>query len=92
MKYMRHVPPQCTCSRMARPMETLAKKILKGVSVAELMGIFGAYFLLNKMNTRQDFRQTMSKKFLFILEVYYKSIEQSGIYGTREQDQEKMVG
>ncbi|XP_012369376.2 protein CEBPZOS isoform X2 [Octodon degus] len=75
--------------RMARTMEPLAKKIFKGVLVAELMGVFGAYFLFNKMNTSQDFRQTMSKKFPFILEVYYKSIEQSGIYGTREQDHEK---
>ncbi|XP_019061160.1 protein CEBPZOS [Fukomys damarensis] len=72
---------------MGRPLETLTKKILKGVLVAELMGAFGAYFLFNKMNTSQDFRQTMSKKFPFILEVYYKSIEQSGVYGTREQDQ-----
>nr|XP_051695665.1 protein CEBPZOS isoform X1 [Oryctolagus cuniculus]XP_051695667.1 protein CEBPZOS isoform X1 [Oryctolagus cuniculus] len=75
--------------RMARSMEPLAKKIFKGVLVAELIGIFGAYFLFTKMNTSQDFRQTMSKKFPFILEVYYKSIEQSGMYGIREQDQEK---
>jgi hypothetical protein len=39
--------------RMARTMEPLAKKIFKGVLVAELMGIFGAYFLFNKMNTSQ---------------------------------------
>ncbi|XP_012923510.1 protein CEBPZOS-like [Heterocephalus glaber] len=77
---------------MAYSLETLAKKIFKGILVAELMGTFGAYFLFNKMNTSQDFRQTMSKKFPFILEVYYKSIEQSGIYGTREQDQEKWLG
>ncbi|XP_031322706.1 protein CEBPZOS isoform X1 [Camelus dromedarius] len=76
---------------MARTMEPLAKKIFKGVLVAELVGIFGAYFLFKKMNTSQDFRQTMSKKFPFILEVYYKSIEQSGIYGIREQDQEKWL-
>uniref|UniRef100_A0A5F9C8I3 Uncharacterized protein n=1 Tax=Oryctolagus cuniculus TaxID=9986 RepID=A0A5F9C8I3_RABIT len=44
---------------------------------------------VREMNTSQDFRQTMSKKFPFILEVYYKSIEQSGMYGIREQDQEK---
>nr|XP_044628190.1 protein CEBPZOS isoform X1 [Equus asinus]XP_044628191.1 protein CEBPZOS isoform X1 [Equus asinus]XP_044628192.1 protein CEBPZOS isoform X1 [Equus asinus]XP_044628193.1 protein CEBPZOS isoform X1 [Equus asinus] len=76
---------------MARTMEPLAKKIFKGVLVAELFGIFGAYFLFTKMNTSQDFRQTMSKKFPFILEVYYKSIEQSGMYGIREQDQEKWL-
>ncbi|KAM5292645.1 protein CEBPZOS [Ctenodactylus gundi] len=74
---------------MARTMEPLARKIFKGVLVAEFAGVFGAYFLFTKMNSSQDFRQTMSKKFPFILEVYYKSIEQAGIYGTREQDQQK---
>ncbi|XP_012583049.1 PREDICTED: protein CEBPZOS isoform X1 [Condylura cristata] len=78
-------------SRMARTMEPLARKIFKGVLVAELIGVFGAYYLFNKMNTSQDFRQTMNKKFPFILEVYYKSIEQSGVYGLREQDQEKWL-
>lgn len=38
---------------MSRSMDPLAKKIFKGVLVAELMGIFGAYFLFNKMNTSQ---------------------------------------
>ncbi|XP_077699736.1 protein CEBPZOS isoform X2 [Canis aureus] len=76
---------------MARIMEPLAKKIFKGVLVVELLGVFGAYFLFNRMNTSQDFRQTMSKKFPFILEVYYKSIEQSGMYEVREQDQEKWL-
>ncbi|XP_012869132.1 PREDICTED: protein CEBPZOS-like [Dipodomys ordii] len=72
-------------------MEPTVKKIFKGVLAAELVGIFGAYFLFNKMNTNQDFRQTMSKKFPFILEVYYKSVEMSGMYGIREQDQEKWM-
>ena len=54
--------------RMSRSMGPLAKKIFKGVLVAELMGVFGAYFSFNKMNTSQDFRHTMSKKFPFILE------------------------
>ncbi|XP_065785508.1 protein CEBPZOS isoform X2 [Muntiacus reevesi] len=76
---------------MSRSMDPLAKKIFKGVLIAELMGVFGAYFLFNKMNTSQDFRHTMSKKFPFILEVYYKSIEHSGMYGIREQDQEKWL-
>ncbi|XP_017650964.2 protein CEBPZOS isoform X2 [Nannospalax galili] len=76
---------------MARTMEPLAKKIFKGVLVAELMGLFGAYFLFQKMNTSQDFRQTMSKRFPSVLEVYYKSIEYSGLYGVREKDQEKWL-
>ncbi|XP_028729100.1 protein CEBPZOS-like [Peromyscus leucopus] len=76
---------------MARTMEPLARKIFKGVLAAELVGVFGAYVLFRKMNSSQDFRQTMSKKFPFALEVYYKCIEQSGIYGVREGDQEKWL-
>ncbi|XP_021568290.1 protein CEBPZOS isoform X2 [Carlito syrichta] len=76
---------------MARTMESLAKKIFKGILVAELVGVFGAYFLFTKMNTSQDFRQTMNKKFPFILKVYYKSIEQAGMHGIREQDQQKWL-
>lgn len=34
-------------------MEPLAKKIFKGVLVAEFVGVFGAYYLFNKMNTSQ---------------------------------------
>lgn len=34
-------------------MEPVAKKIFKGVLVVELLGVFGAYFLFNKMNTSQ---------------------------------------
>lgn len=76
---------------MARTLEPLARKIFKGVLVAELLGVFGAYILFKKMDTSQDFRQTMSKKFPSILEVYYKSIEYSGMYGVKEQDQEKWL-
>ncbi|XP_030616610.1 protein CEBPZOS-like [Delphinapterus leucas] len=75
----------------ARTMDPLAKQIFKGVLVAELVGIFGAYFLFRKMNTSQEFRQTMSKKFPFILEVYCKSTEHSGMYRIREQEQEKWL-
>uniref|UniRef100_A0A8C6QE46 Protein CEBPZOS n=1 Tax=Nannospalax galili TaxID=1026970 RepID=A0A8C6QE46_NANGA len=70
---------------MARTMEPLAKKIFKGVLVAELMGLFGAYFLFQKMNTSQG------KGFCFVFIVYYKSIEYSGLYGVREKDQEKWL-
>lgn len=72
-------------------MQPMAKKIFKGVLVAELIGVFGAYFLFNKMNTSQDFRQKMSERFPTVLEVYYKSMEQSGTQGIREQDQEKWL-
>ncbi|XP_036289828.1 protein CEBPZOS-like [Pipistrellus kuhlii] len=76
---------------MVRTLEPLAKKISKGVLVAEFLGVFGAFISFNKMDTSKDFRQTMSKKFPIILEVYYKSIEYSGMYGVREQDQEKWL-
>uniref|UniRef100_A0A3Q1LFU2 Uncharacterized protein n=2 Tax=Bos TaxID=9903 RepID=A0A3Q1LFU2_BOVIN len=59
-------------------LEPLAKKIFKGVLVVEPVGTFGVCFLFQKMNTSQDFRPTMSKKFPFTLEVYCKSIEHSG--------------
>ncbi|XP_035883763.1 protein CEBPZOS isoform X2 [Phyllostomus discolor] len=76
---------------MARTLEPLARKIFKGVLAVELFGVFGAYVLFRKMDTSQDFRQTMSKKFPSILEVYYKSIEYSGMYGIRQQDEEKWL-
>ncbi|XP_059534833.1 protein CEBPZOS-like [Myotis daubentonii] len=59
---------------MAQILETLAKKIFKGVLVAELWAFFLAYILLNKKNASQ---------------VYYKSIKYSRMYGVRQQDQEK---
>lgn len=34
-------------------MEPLARKIFKGVLAAELVGVFGAYFLFKKMNSSQ---------------------------------------
>ncbi|XP_023372413.1 protein CEBPZOS [Otolemur garnettii] len=76
---------------MTRTMDPRVKKIFKGIFVAEVFGLFGVYVLFNKMNTNQDFRQTMSKKFPLILEVYYKSVEQAGMYGIRQQDQEKWL-
>lgn len=39
--------------RMTRTMEPLARKIFKGVLAAELVGVFGAYFLFKKMNSSQ---------------------------------------
>lgn len=39
--------------RMARTLEPLAKKIFKGVLVAELLGVFGAFVLFKKMDTNQ---------------------------------------
>ncbi|XP_043841644.1 protein CEBPZOS [Dromiciops gliroides] len=73
---------------MAPPNELLARKIFKGILAFELLGITGAYFLFYKMNTNQDFRHTMSRRFPLILEVYYKSNEWAGLYGIREHDQE----
>ena len=40
-------------------------------------------FLFKKRNTSQDFRQTMSKKFPFILKVYYKRTEHANVQNQR---------
>ncbi|XP_026356385.2 protein CEBPZOS-like [Ursus arctos] len=74
---------------MAHTMEPLAKMILKGVLEVALVSVFGAHFLFIKMSISQEFRQTISKKFPFILEVHYKSTEHSKMYRVRKQDQEK---
>uniref|UniRef100_A0A3P8T5D9 CEBPZ opposite strand n=1 Tax=Amphiprion percula TaxID=161767 RepID=A0A3P8T5D9_AMPPE len=71
-----------------RPLEPLAKKLMKGVIVAELLGVFGVYGLFHMMNNSQDFRNIMNKRFPSILEVYYKSNEWAGVYGIRERDHE----
>uniref|UniRef100_A0A8C6CD62 Uncharacterized protein n=1 Tax=Moschus moschiferus TaxID=68415 RepID=A0A8C6CD62_MOSMO len=66
----------------ARERRRTTKMILKGVLLVELGSIFGACFLFKK-NTSQDFRQTMSKKFPFILKVYYKSTEHANVQNQR---------
>ncbi|XP_023599499.1 protein CEBPZOS-like [Myotis lucifugus] len=76
---------------MARTWEPLATELFTGALVAECVGIWGAYVLFNKMNTSQDFKQRMSKKFPFISEDDYKSIEHSAIRGIRKEDQEKWL-
>ncbi|XP_041853197.1 protein CEBPZOS-like [Melanotaenia boesemani] len=69
-----------------KPLEPLARKLMKGVIIVELLGVFGAYALFHKMNNSQDFRSTMNKKFPSVLEVYYQSNEWAGINGIRERD------
>ncbi|KAK1171941.1 protein CEBPZOS-like [Acipenser oxyrinchus oxyrinchus] len=71
-----------------KTMEPFARKIFKGVLLLELAGVVGAYCLFQRMNTSQDFRNTMNRRFPSILEVYYKSNEWAGIYGIREKDHE----
>ncbi|XP_044865263.1 protein CEBPZOS isoform X1 [Mauremys mutica] len=70
-------------------MEPVARKIFKGVLLLEVAGIAGAYFLFHRMDTNQDFRHTMNRRFPSILEVYYKSNEWAGVYGIKEKDQLK---
>ncbi|XP_032661064.1 protein CEBPZOS isoform X1 [Chelonoidis abingdonii] len=72
-------------------MEPVARKIFKGVLLLEAAGIAGAYLLFYRMDTNQDFRHTMNKRFPSILEVYYKSNEWAGVYGIREKDQLKWL-
>ncbi|XP_061899626.1 protein CEBPZOS-like [Entelurus aequoreus] len=70
----------------SKPLAPLIKKAMKVVIVVELLGIFGAYNLFHMMDTRQDFRSTMNRRFPSILEVYYKSSELAGVHGVRERD------
>ncbi|XP_037100716.1 protein CEBPZOS-like [Syngnathus acus] len=70
-----------------KPFAPLAKRLMKGIIVVELLGVFGAYGLFHAMNTSQDFRSTMKKRFPSILEVYYKSNELAGVTGVRLRDQ-----
>ncbi|XP_074805079.1 protein CEBPZOS [Natator depressus] len=72
-------------------MEPVARKIFKGVLLLEVAGVAGAYLLFYRMDTSQDFRHTMNRRFPSILEVYYKSNEWAGIYGIRENDRLKWL-
>ncbi|KAL3052093.1 hypothetical protein OYC64_004780 [Pagothenia borchgrevinki] len=65
---------------------SLAKTLMKGVIVVELLGVCGAYGLFHKMNGSQDFRGTMNRRLPSVLEVYYQSNEWAGVYGVREKD------
>lgn len=51
-----------------KPLEPLAKKLMKGVIALELLGVLGAYGLFHAMNTSQDFRSSMSRRFPSVLE------------------------
>lgn len=68
-----------------------AKKILRGVLLVKLGRIFGACFLFKKRNISQDFRQTMSKEFPFILKVYFKATEHTKVQNQSAQDREKWL-
>ncbi|XP_024052756.2 protein CEBPZOS isoform X3 [Terrapene carolina triunguis] len=72
-------------------MEPVARKIFKGILLLEVAGIAGAYSLFYRMDTNEDFRHTMNRRFPSILEVYYKSNEWAGVYGKREEDQLKWL-
>ncbi|XP_077443555.1 protein CEBPZOS-like [Stigmatopora argus] len=66
----------------------LAKKLMKGLIVAEVLGILGAYGLFRAMDQSQDFRSSVNRRLPSILEVYYKSNEMAGVYGARQRDLE----
>lgn len=61
---------------------------MKGVLLAELLGVFGAYALFQAMDRSQDFRRTVSDKCPTVLEVYYRSHEWAGVPGIRERDRQ----
>ncbi|XP_069787070.1 protein CEBPZOS-like [Narcine bancroftii] len=71
-----------------KTMEPIARRLFKGVVLLEVAGVIGAYWLFHRMNTSQEFRYKVNGRFPSILEVYYKSNEWAGIYGTREMDKE----
>ncbi|XP_060687323.1 protein CEBPZOS-like [Hemiscyllium ocellatum] len=71
-----------------KTMEPFVRRLFRGVLIVEVAGVIGAYWLFHRMNTSQEFRHSINKRFPSILEVYYKSNEWAGIYGIREQDQE----
>ncbi|XP_069625195.1 protein CEBPZOS isoform X3 [Ranitomeya imitator] len=67
-------------------MVKINSRLVKGVLVLELAGVVGAYLLYFKMDSSQDFRHTMNRRFPSVLEVYYKSNEWAGVQGVRERD------
>ncbi|KAM4042083.1 protein CEBPZOS [Anomaloglossus baeobatrachus] len=67
-------------------MVKLNTNLVKGVLALELAGVIGAYLLYFKMDSSQDFRHTMNRRFPSVLEVYYKSNEWAGVQGIRERD------
>uniref|UniRef100_A0A8D0HQL6 CEBPZ opposite strand n=1 Tax=Sphenodon punctatus TaxID=8508 RepID=A0A8D0HQL6_SPHPU len=72
-------------------MEPVAKNILKGVLVLELLGLAGTYLLYYRLDSSQDFRYKMNQRCPSILEVYYKSNEWAGVHGKRDRDQEQWL-
>ncbi|CAH2252956.1 Hypothetical predicted protein [Pelobates cultripes] len=68
---------------------SVARTIFKGIVLLEVAGVVGAYGVFHKMNSSQDFRYTMNRRFPSVLEMFYKSNEWAGIYGIRELDAEK---
>uniref|UniRef100_A0A3Q2GGE4 CEBPZ opposite strand n=1 Tax=Cyprinodon variegatus TaxID=28743 RepID=A0A3Q2GGE4_CYPVA len=51
-----------------KPLEPLARRLMKGVIVVELLGVLGAYALFHRMNNSREFRSTMNDKFPSVLE------------------------
>uniref|UniRef100_A0A8D0D5T9 Uncharacterized protein n=1 Tax=Sander lucioperca TaxID=283035 RepID=A0A8D0D5T9_SANLU len=78
-----------------KPLEPLAKKLMKGVIALELLGVFGVYGI-GKMshfvpltalcNVHQMTGSENRFLLLCFLPVFYQSNEWAGVYGIRERD------
>ncbi|XP_070578277.1 protein CEBPZOS-like [Ptychodera flava] len=62
------------------------KRGFKVLLVAEGVCFLGAYYVFHRMNTDQDYRHMMHKKWPSVLELFYKSAEWGGIKDAREND------
>ncbi|CAN9507330.1 unnamed protein product [Ophioblennius macclurei] len=71
-----------------KALQPLAKQLMKAAVALELLGLMGVYALFRSMDSSQDFRSTMSRRFPSVLEVYYQSNEWAGISGIRERDRQ----
>ncbi|CAH2252958.1 Hypothetical predicted protein [Pelobates cultripes] len=59
---------------------SVARTIFKGIVLLEVAGVVGAYGVFHKMNSSQDFRYTMNRRFPSVLESKYPFIFSSNCF------------